>query len=169
MQKLKNLNLNLNLLKALNCTKFKFFAWLEILDRHALSRQYFLRYIASQKAKINPTSFTEWKIHIVHCNSASNRGNLKVFQRIAPFQVVIDALFISEDPKNFSMRTVWRNAQNTPGKTLSKSSFRWMAPGSRRNVNRNLFTAIFKLLKPSFKKRYRTSLCNMSLMCFLVV
>ena len=34
------------------------------------------------------------------------------------------------------MRTVWQNAQN------SKSSFRWVPPGSRRNVNWNLFTAI---------------------------
>ena len=49
-------------------------------------------------------------------------------------------------------------------KTLSKSSFRWMPPGSRRNLNWHLFTAILKLLKPSFKKRYRTSLCNLLLM-----
>ena len=34
------------------------------------------------------------------------------------------------------MRTVWQNAQN------SKSSFRWVPPGSRRNVHWNLFTAI---------------------------
>ena len=34
------------------------------------------------------------------------------------------------------MRTVWQNAQN------SKSSFRWVPPSSRRNVNWNLFTAI---------------------------
>ena len=71
-----------------------------------------------KRYKIHPTSLTERKIHIVHCDSASNRGNLKVLQRIAPLQVVIDALFMFEDPKNFSMRTVWRNIQS------SKSSFR---------------------------------------------
>ena len=109
-----------------------------------------------KRYNINPTSLTEWKIHIVHCDSASNRGNLKVLQRIAPLQVVIDALFIFEDPKNFSMRTVWRNGQN------SKFSSQWIAPGSCRNVNWNLFTAILNLLKPSFKIRYRTSLCTLA-------
>ena len=43
-----------------------------------------------------------------------------------------------------------------------------MPPGSRRNVNWNLFTAILNLLKPRFKKRYRTSFCNLLLMRFLV-
>ena len=28
-------------------------------------------------------------------------------------EVGISALFIIEDPKNFSIRTVWRNAKNT--------------------------------------------------------
>ena len=37
-----------------------------------------------------------------------------------------------------------------------------MAPGSCRNVNWNLFTAILNLLKSSFKKRYRTSLCTLA-------
>ena len=105
----------------------------------------FIGFSGRKDKKINPTSLTEWQIHIVHSDSASNRGNLKVLQRIAPLQVVIDALFIFENPKNFSMRTVWRNTQN------SKTSFRWMPPGSRRNINWNLFTAILILLSQALR------------------